>query len=279
MASLHDIKFFQIKSHRIAYIDEGSGTPVIHAHCSGASHREWNFMYRILTNNRILAPDLIGYGDSGRLRWGDAYSFFDDVAIITEMLNRCDQPAHLVGHSFGGAMALEACRLNPEKVATLTLIEPVSFHLLRQSDYKKEWQIIKKMSNHIIANAANNKHKKAAAIFMNYWLGRVKWFFMPARLKASVYDTIEKVALEFYGLEHVDLPLELYKAIKTPTLLVAGSRTPPPATKIINLLARLIPNSRTKTIRGAGHMSPFTHPEDIKKIILSRIDSNQQYDG
>jgi pimeloyl-ACP methyl ester carboxylesterase len=88
---------------------------------------------------RVLAPDLIGYGQSGRWPEGRVYEADADIRVIMELAGRAGGPVHLVGHSYGAAMALEAARLlGSGRVRGMTLIEPVAFHLLLAGGYAKE---------------------------------------------------------------------------------------------------------------------------------------------
>jgi pimeloyl-ACP methyl ester carboxylesterase len=51
-------------------------------------------------------------------------------------------------------------------------------------------------------------------------------------------------------------------------LLIVGSSTGAPNRTIVELLAATLPNAQTAVVRGAGHMSPFTHPAEINRLIL-----------
>ena len=117
--------------------------------------------------------------------------------------------------------------------------------------------------------------KTAAAAFMSYWLGRWRWWIAPERFKNAIAATIPKVALEFsIAIDAKSTALD-YAEIEAPTLLIKGSKTPPPTRAVTDLLGKTLPNVEVKTLKGAGHMSPFTHPEELNRLILDHLMSRR----
>src|SRR5437867_3258802 len=91
----------------IAYQDVGSGPTIILAHCSGASHRVWAPLVDALsTRYRVLAPDLLGYGQSEPWPINARLHPWSDLSALVALAGRVDEPVHLVGHSYGGTVAL-----------------------------------------------------------------------------------------------------------------------------------------------------------------------------
>src|SRR5262249_21381273 len=126
------MKQLAVDGVEIAYLDEGKGPIVIAGHCSSASHKEWLPLIKELKSDwRVLAPDFIGYGQSQPWPATTPFSTEADVAVLLAVAKKARGPLHLLGHSYGAALALEAARTLGSRVKSLTLIEPVSFHLLR----------------------------------------------------------------------------------------------------------------------------------------------------
>jgi len=255
----------------IAYLDEGEGPPVLLGHCSAASHKEWAPLIDVLAEDwRVLAPDFIGYGHSGPWPAEKPFSIEADVDALLAVADLAEGPLHLVGHSYGAALALEAARTLKDKIKSLTLIEPVSFHLLRLEDLP-EWQDVEKLGVAVLDPVAKGDDKKAAGAFMSYWLGRWRWWIAPDSFKSAIAATIPKVALEFsIALDAKSTALD-YAEITAPTLLILGSKTPPPTRAVTELLSKTLPNVELKTLKGVGHMSPFTHPAKVNQLILDHL--------
>ncbi len=255
----------------IAYLDEGSGPAIVIGHCSSGSHKEWLPLVETLRSDwRVLAPDFIGYGKSDPWPASDPFSIDADVAVLLSLAEKTEGEVHLVGHSYGAALALEAARHLGSRVKSLALVEPVSFHLLRQKG-RPEWAEIEKLGKAVLGAVAKGDDRAAAAAFMSYWLGRFRWFISPERFKAAIAATIPKVALEFGILVEAPTTLKDYAEITAPTLIVKGSKTPAPTRAVVDLLGKALPNAHVETLKGAGHMSPFTHPTEINLLIIDHL--------
>ena len=233
----------------------------------------WSALMRELAGTRrVLAPDLIGYGRSGRWPQGRAYEADADIRVLAAMVEKAGAPVHLVGHSYGAAMALEAARVLGGRVRGLTLIEPVSFHLLKAGGCDAEHETVADVARRTNAAIAVGDRRAAAAAYMGFWLGRWQWWLAPKKLKTPVIETVDKVAMEFaaVGAQTVDT-LAPYKAVRAPTLLLYGERTREPAKAVIRILERTLPDVRAKAIAGAGHMSPFTHRDAVNGLVIEHI--------
>src|SRR4051812_17420050 len=90
--------------------DEGTGAPVILLPSSGMSGRQWRKLQERLVRDgfRTIAVDPLGTGRSSPWPDGEPLHLADDVDVVSLLLERVGGRAHLVGHSFGGLIALRA---------------------------------------------------------------------------------------------------------------------------------------------------------------------------
>ena len=255
----------------IAYLHEGKGPAVVVGHCSSASHKEWLPLIEALKADwRVLAPDLIGYGSSAPWPADKPFKAEADLDVLTAIAKKSRGALHLVGHSYGAALALETTRRLGNRVKSLTLVEPVSFHLLRQ-ERRPEWGEVEQLGKAVLGGVANGDDSAAAAAFMSYWLGRWRWRLSPERFKSAIVATIPKVALEFRIIVEAPTTLKDYASVTVPTLLIKGSKTRAPTRAVVDLLGEALPNAKVATLKGAGHMSPFTHPAELNRLILDHL--------
>lgn len=117
---------------------EGDGPPVVLLHGFGASVHSWRKVAPELAaaGFRVVALDLAGFGWSGRPVDRAAYTPAGQAAVVAEVLERIrpelgpelgsqagTPPVHLVGHSFGGGVALSLAAARPELVRSLVLVD------------------------------------------------------------------------------------------------------------------------------------------------------------
>ena len=115
-------------AHGVAYVEQGNGQPVVVLHSSTGSKGQWRTALAEWTERyRVIAPDLLGYGDTDSWHRPRVLTLADEVEIVAAVIARADRPVHLVGHSYGGAVALHTALALGPRVASLCLIEPTPF--------------------------------------------------------------------------------------------------------------------------------------------------------
>src|ERR671930_1214370 len=122
MASAFDAWEVELHGHRVIYRIAGSGPPVVLIHGMVNSSRHWHDVARRLAvDYTVIAPDLIGHGDSATPR-GD-YSLGAHAAVIRDLLAAIGVGrATVVGHSLGGGVAMQFFYQFPQRVERLVLV-------------------------------------------------------------------------------------------------------------------------------------------------------------
>ena len=120
-------------SLKIDHTDDGAGQPVVLIHSSVSANRQWRALGEALKDRyRVLAVNLYGYGETTPWPGTSPQSLYAQAQLIMAVCEEMDTPVHLVGHSFGGSVALKAAMLLGARVGSMTLLEPNPFYLLKQ---------------------------------------------------------------------------------------------------------------------------------------------------
>jgi pimeloyl-ACP methyl ester carboxylesterase len=114
------------------YLDDGEGEPVVLIHGSGpgvTAYANWRLTIPVLARKfRVLAPDMAGFGYTER-RAGQRYDLDSWLRHLNEWMDAVGVPkAHIIGNSFGGAIALAMAARHPERVERIVLMGSVGVH-------------------------------------------------------------------------------------------------------------------------------------------------------
>jgi pimeloyl-ACP methyl ester carboxylesterase len=251
--------------------------PIVLLHCSGSSGAQWRTLAPLLgARYRVMTPDLIGYGAAAPWSGRGGFSLAQEAAAVRSLLGRLDEPAHLVGHSYGGAVALHIARTRPERVRSLTLVEPSAFHLLRNGDATDLAALREIMSVAADASAALaiGDYSGGFGRFVDYWSGPGSWAEMAPEKRAAFAPQLAKVVLDFHALFSEPAGIEDVCDIALPTLLVQGGCTTLPSRCVCARLRMALPEATFRVVQGAGHMLPVTHRDQVNALIADHVQAN-----
>lgn len=249
--------------------DEGSGEPVIWLHSSGTSKRQWRRMIEALpAGYRHLALDLWGYGETPMPDCSADFSLNDEAALAERFFDRFDGPCRLVGHSYGGAVALKVAQRNPARIRSVFAYEPVLFHLLEgRDDAAAERAEIGGVSQRTQDSVAAGDFAAASETFVRYWSGDPAWEALPQERRDQLAAVAPKAACDFAALHEESAPAPDYFVDGLKTRIAAGAGSPAPARKVASILGEARPGA-LEIIPEVGHMAPITHPQPVLEALL-----------
>lgn len=244
---------------RLALRVFGEGDAVLLLHGFPGSSHDWDEVaVRLAATSRVVVPDLIGFGGSSRppdpeRLWADAQA--EALAAALDVLE-VDQAA-LVGHDFGGPVALAFLRRHPRRVTHLALAAtnafpdtPIPFPLSTVT-----WPLVGGL-------AARFLFSGPALRLMS---GRRQ-----ARSEVASVRTIFSTSLR--NLERLYAPLaELLPRIDVPTLVLWGDHDPFFPLEQGHRTAAAIPGARLVALEGAGHFLPAERPAELAREIAALV--------
>jgi pimeloyl-ACP methyl ester carboxylesterase len=243
-------------------------------HCTLSSGRQWAQLVKALTPCRqIVTPDIAGYGDA-MFGVSAPASLASEVEFLGDQLDRIAGPLHLVGHSYGGAIAFKAATTPrfAARLRSLTLIEPcLPSILLDRTEDIPLYDGFAKISQWICSALSHGDAPSALETFVRFWSGPGAWDRVVPQTRARMLLQADKVASDFSAAFGETGIAEAARRIDVPVLLFAGGNSPEVTQRITRRLAAEIPRAICHQLPSAGHMLAITHSADVVPQIVRHI--------
>lgn len=254
--------------------ETGSGPSVVLLHSSASSSSQWRALMEAQSARfRLLAPDLQGCGKSAPWHFQRPLRLDDEVDRLADVFESAGPRFHLVGHSFGGAVALKAALRYPERLASLTLFEPVLFAFLKRAAPESEGALeIDAISSKTTALLDAGQLEAATESFIDYWMGAGHYASVPEAKRPALQAGMPAVKGHWQALFGEATPLAAWDRLPCRCLLMTGERSRASALGVAALLRQTLPQLQTAAIPGAGHMAPVTHAQAVNRVIADFLD-------
>lgn len=249
-------------------------TPVVCLHSSAASGKQWRRLVADAGDAwRWHTPDLFGHG--ARPGWPElmpSQLAVEANGVLAGLPFAADRGFHLVGHSYGGAVALQIALQQPGRVRSLTLYEPVAFGVLPSlGPDEPEWQEISDVAANLGAALDRGDALSAARGFCAYWQNRDVWPDLDDAQHARLADAMPTVRRHFEALFAAQWSDSLLDVLRMPVQLICGSATRASARRVAHSLSTRLPTARLAWLEGAGHMAPIGDAARVNALILGHL--------
>jgi pimeloyl-ACP methyl ester carboxylesterase len=275
----------ELHGHRAVYHAAGSGPPVVLIHGMVNSSRHWqDVAVRLADRHTVIAPDLIGHGDSATPR-GD-YSLGAHAAAIRDLLAAIGVgPATVVGHSLGGGVAMQYFWQFPERVERLVLVSsgglgPDVSPMLRGAALPGASALIRlaagRRSMEALSGVATRLEHRGSksAIYLRAVARAMRPLERPGSRKAFV-ETLRSV-IDVRG-QRVSAVDRLYLLGPVPSLIVWGERDRTIPLEHGRAAHAAIPGSRFVTLPRAAHFPHLEDPRGLANALRSFIDETEPH--
>ena len=256
------------------YVEEqGKGAPVLLIHGFGASTYTWRHVApELAKTHRVIAVDLKGFGQSDK-PFDSRYSVFDQAELLAQLIVDKDlRNLTLVGHSFGGGiallLALEANERLEGRITKLVLLDsiaypqniPVFFRLL-------DVPLVSRLGVSMIQPSVQTRVALRIAYFDDSKIDQdeVDAYAAPLRTAAGKHAIIYSARqIVPNGLAEIS---ERYKTIELPTLILWCDHDRIVPLEVGLKLRRTLPNSTLRLVEDCGHMPQEEQPESTLKLL------------
>ena len=254
---------------RLRYFTAGTGDPVVLIHGLGLDASMWDAQWLVLRQEfRAIRYDVRGFGGSSVPT--APYSHSDDLLGLLDFLGA--RPAHIVGLSMGGRLALRFALDQPSAVRSLTLIDTA----LEGHSWSAEWR--QKMRD--VEQAAVHGGPDAAR---KLWLAHD--LFAPAQRDPRLAAALSAMVARFNAwhwansdpvLRSASPASKALAAITCPTLVLVGELDLPDFRAIAQRLAAEIPHAALHILPGVGHMANMEAPDAVNELLLAHLRRQRQ---
>jgi 3-oxoadipate enol-lactonase len=265
MSQIEDTRtFLCTDGGRLRYSTAGTGQPVVLIHGLGLDASMWEPQWRPLQKEfRAIRYDIRGFGGS-TVPTGP-YSHCDDLLGLLDHLDA--RPAHIIGLSMGGSMALRFALEQPDAVRSLTLIDSA----LDGFSWSEAWTVGMKAIRMAARNGDLDESKQL-------WLAHE--LFTPAQRDPQLAAALTRM-VEGYSAWHwhnadpvhriAPPAVQALAGVSHRTLVLVGELDLADFQAIARQLAAGIPRATLRTVAGAGHMANMEAPAAVNDLLLEHL--------
>lgn len=249
---------------------DAAGTPVIFAHCSLAGSGQWKPMMAALEGERpCLAADMPAHGGTAATPM-DRSLQRHAVEIFSALAAAQGRPCHLVGLSLGAAVLGRVAAERPDLCASVTLAEPIWFHLLRPAGRIEAAEDEERSIEAVRGLREREGILAEVRAFMERWASPGLFDRIPVPGQQALGETFARLSADFDWV--IDWPegqigLDDLASMQVPTLVIAGETSPLPARAVAEVVAQTVPGARLHVVAGGGHMSPMSHGDEVLGVM------------
>ena len=248
------------------------GDPLVLVHGSWADHNSWDRIVPALARSfRVLTYDRRGHSRSARP--AAQGSVREDVSDLRALIEHLDlAPAHILGNSFGGSIALRLASGRPDLFQSLLVHEPPLFGLLEDPAALKTLQAGQERTRAVLELLEKGQMEAGARQFMEtIAFGPGAWEQLPGELRQTFIFNAATFLDEQRDPEWLAIDLQGLASFSPSALLTQGDHSAPFFPLIVEKLARALPQAQRQTLLGAGHVPQLSHPEEYVEAVGSFI--------
>jgi pimeloyl-ACP methyl ester carboxylesterase len=249
-----------------------SGPPVVFVHGSWGDHHNWDAVVPALARTcRVFTYDRRGHSQSERpAGQGHIDEDVNDLAALIRANGLT--PAHVVGNSFGAAIALKLAASQPDLFASLAVHEPpllalIEGHPMLAAVHQRIGAVVETLRS-------GNSTLGAEQFVETVALGRGAWAQLPPAMQQTFVFNAPTWLDEMNEGEHVmTVDLGRLATFSRPVLISQGDQSPPFFAAILDRVAVAFPHAQRHTFRGAGHVPHVTHPDEYVGVVTRFLES------
>jgi pimeloyl-ACP methyl ester carboxylesterase len=255
----------------VEYEESGSGPAIIFVPGSCSTGAAWRPILAALTGRfRCVTTSLLGYGRTVERRTASDPSINHEAVAVEAVIRRAGGRVHLVGHSFGGLVALAVALRHEVPLASLTIIEAPAVELLRDRSEQEHYRTFRQMSDAYFADYAGG-NPQAVAAMIDFYGGTGTFASWPAKVQDYTVRTTPVNIRDWACAYGFPLSAVALGSIDVPVLVIRGSESPQAVQRANELLCECTPGASVATVEAAAHFMIATHAGAVARLIADHV--------
>ena len=260
-----------INGARLAYVDEGRGTPVVCVHGAFADHRNWGPQRAAIAQGyRYIAYSQRYFGSEAWPDAGERYSQETHIADLAAFIRALDAgPAYVLARSYGATVAIFAALRHPELVRALLVQEPQIRSLVTDD---AEQAILRQEALGLseVRTAANaGDADRATRLFFDWVNGQPGGFdLLPEEARRFHLANGRTIALHFNAPPGPRLSCAELGQLRMPLTVTRGALTRPYMRICAEAVHRCVAGSSMVVIPDARHAASAQNPAAFNDAVL-----------
>jgi pimeloyl-ACP methyl ester carboxylesterase len=256
---------------RIDYAEFGTGPAIVLVPGSCSTSAAWRPVMATWNGQfRCVTTSLLGYGGTVERRTASDPDIAYEAEILETVVRKAGSRVHLVGHSFGGLVALAVALRNRVFLASLVILEAPAPEVPRDRGEYELYCAFRQMTEGYFAAFAGG-NAEAIAAMIDFYGGAGTYASWPPRVRAYAVETTAVNILDWASAYDFALSAASLAAVQIPALVIRGG-TSHPAVQCANaLLSEYLSGAMLATIDTAAHFMIATHPNEVGRLISQHV--------
>ena len=261
----------ECESGSIDYEESGRGPTVVLVPGSCSTGAAWRPLIALWEHRfRCVTTSLLGYGGTTERRSAGDTDIRHEAEIVESVIRWAGGPVHLVGHSFGGLVALAVALRKQAPLLSLSILEAPAPEILRRAGEDGHYRAFRDMTDGYF-RAFGAGRRDAIAEMIDFYGGAGTFAGWPQRIRDYAIATTPVNIADWASAFGFALRPEALATLELPTLLIWGEASHPTVRRANELIGRSLPWGSIATIPGAAHFMISTHPAEVARAIARHL--------
>jgi pimeloyl-ACP methyl ester carboxylesterase len=266
-----DFRMIEDVRGRVDYEESGSGPTIVLVPGSCSTGAAWRPVIDACNGQfRCVTTSLLGYGGTGERRSAGDPSILHEADVLEAVIRKAGGRVHLVGHSFGGLVALAVAVRNRVDLASLVIVEAPATELLPERGEHRHYRSFRRMTDDYFAAFASG-NAEAIAAMIDFYGGAGTFASWPPRVRGYAIETTPVNILDWASAYGFRLSAAALAAIEIPALVLRGAASHPAMQCVNALLSACMSRAALVTIDGAAHFMIASHASEVGRLIARHV--------